>query len=129
MYGELRLPPEPVEKVNKKTGCFLKGHVPHNKGKKWSEWKDGRKQKKVKRIALQNLRPRPEIGGWNKKQCIGIDKNGRWSVFESSNDAGRKLGLDGSLIRRCCRKQKGHHQTGGIRFFWADDPQVNQYLK
>lgn len=74
MYGELRLPPEPVEKVNKKTGCFLKGHVPHNKGKKWSEWMDGRKQKKVKRIALQNLRPRPEIGGWNKNNASGSIK-------------------------------------------------------
>ena len=38
---------EPVWKgYNTVTGQFLKGHVPHNKGKKWSEWMDGRKAKK-----------------------------------------------------------------------------------
>ena len=36
-YGELRLPPV-VTHVNKQTGRYMKGHVPANKGKKWSEW-------------------------------------------------------------------------------------------
>lgn len=31
---------------NKKNGRFLKNHKPHNKGKRWSEWMDGRKKKK-----------------------------------------------------------------------------------
>ena len=29
---------------NAVTGRFLKGNTPHNKGKKWSEWMDGRKK-------------------------------------------------------------------------------------
>jgi hypothetical protein len=35
-YGELTLPPVWTG-INKQTGRFLKGHVPANKGKKWSE--------------------------------------------------------------------------------------------
>lgn len=36
-YGELTLPPVWTG-INKQTGRFLKGHVPANKGKKWSEY-------------------------------------------------------------------------------------------
>ena len=38
-YGELTLPPVWTGR-NRLTGRFLKGHVPANKGKKWSdnEW-------------------------------------------------------------------------------------------
>ena len=31
------MPPERVYK-NPVNGQFLKGHIPHNKGKKWDEW-------------------------------------------------------------------------------------------
>lgn len=51
---------------NPTNGQFLKGHIPHNKGKKWSEWMDGRKRAKVLRIAKKNLRGNPNIGGVNK---------------------------------------------------------------
>ena len=36
-YGELYLPPLRTG-VNKLNGRFTKGHVPANKGKKWSEY-------------------------------------------------------------------------------------------
>lgn len=128
MYGELYLPPE-SDHVNKKNGQFMKGHIPHNKGKKWSEWLDGRKQKKIIRIAMKNLKCNPNIGGWNKRQVIGIDKNDHWSVFESGDDAGRKFNINSRNIRRCCQTQKGNNTYYGIRFFWADDPKLNNILK
>lgn len=37
---------QPRPTRNKVTGRFLKGHVPHNKGKKWSEYMGKRAQKK-----------------------------------------------------------------------------------
>ena len=46
-------------KRNPITGRFLKGVAPHNKGKKWSDYMDGRKRNKVlkclQRIGNPNL--------------------------------------------------------------------------
>ena len=54
-------------------GRFLKGHVPHNKGKKWEEWMDMRKAKRVLRIGMKNLRKgNPDIPGWNKKKVVSV---------------------------------------------------------
>ena len=47
MSWELYIEKE-VPKRNAVNGRFLKGHVPHNKGKKWIEWMDMRKAKKIK---------------------------------------------------------------------------------
>ena len=43
MSVELWLPPT---KINPKTGCFLKGHAPANKGKTWDEYMPKRSQKR-----------------------------------------------------------------------------------
>lgn len=111
---------EPIRPIyNRMNGQFLKGHEPFNKGKKWSEWMDGRKAKKVIRIAKKNLRGRSDIGGWNKKQVIAF-KNGNFAgVFESSRDAGRKLNLFASLIRKVCRNERTH--TGGYQFYYEEN--------
>ena len=42
---ELYLPPV-LPDYNLKTGQFKKGHVPYNKGKKWSEYMTKRAQKR-----------------------------------------------------------------------------------
>lgn len=127
-YGELYIEPE-RKTTNAVTGRFLKGHVPHNKGKKWSEWMDMRKTKRVKRIAKKNLRPNMNIGGWNKRKVIAIDdKTGKWYVFESSQDAARKTGASAGLIRRCCRKANVHHHHG-LRWFWENDNEWTKFIK
>ena len=73
---------------NPHTGRFLKNSIPHNKGKSWSEWMDGRKKRKI----LKNLQHKgnPNLAGANAKTIVGV-KNGKFCVFESSEDAGRKL--------------------------------------
>ena len=53
----------PIERpqYNPTNGQFLKGHVPHNKGKKWEDYMDMRKAKRIVRIAKQNLKPNMKV--------------------------------------------------------------------
>lgn len=114
---------EPVRLTrNAINGRFLKGHVPHNKGKKWREWMDGRTARRVKRIALKNLHGRSDIGGWNARPIFALNKAGDtvgW--FASSNDAERKTGICARNIRSVL---EGKRKTaGGYRWirelsFW-----------
>jgi hypothetical protein len=104
-------------KPKPKPGRFYKGHTPHNKGKKWSEWLDGRKKRKI----LKNLTHvgRPDIGGWNEKQVVGISIDGKACVFESSKDVERKLGIESRNVRGCCEGKR--NLAGGLFFMWADN--------
>lgn len=114
---ELHIPIERPQR-NAVNGRFLKGHVPHNKGKKWSDYMDMRKVKRIKRIALQNLRPNADIGGWNKKAVVAIDDDGNiagW--FESSFDAMKKTGIHHRNIRKVCNGGRG--KAGGFRWEFA----------
>ena len=106
---------------NYQNGRFLKGHIPHNKGKKWSEWMDGRKTKKVLRIGMQNLKGRSDIGGWNARKVVAIlESDGRWWVFSSAAKAGRITGLQSRNIIRCCQGKCKH--CGRYRwFYWNED--------
>jgi hypothetical protein len=104
-------------KPKPKPGRFYKGHTPHNKGKKWSEWMDGRKQRRVRK----NLTHvgRPDIGGWNAKQVVGISIDGKACVFESSKDVERKLGIESRNVRCCCEGKR--NLAGGLFFMWAEN--------
>lgn len=103
----------PIEKPNRNpvNGQFLKGHTPHNKGKKWEDYMDMRKAKRIKRIAIGNLKHNMNIGGWNKKAVFAKDDEGNivgW--FCSSVDAQRKTGINARNIRAVCnglRKKAG----------------------
>lgn len=100
---------------NPTNGRFLKGHIPHNKGKKWSEYMDMRKAKRIKRTAMNNLRPRMDIGGWNRKAIVAIDDEGNvlgW--FSSSEDAERKTGVCARNIRSVCNGER--KKAGGFRW-------------
>lgn len=92
MATELYIEPERRYR-NAINGQFLNGNTPHNKGKKWNEWMDMRKAKRVKRIGMRNLHGRSDIGGWNARPVFAIDKEGNtvgW--FASSYDAERTTG-------------------------------------
>lgn len=67
---------------NPHTGHFLKNSIPHNKGKSWIEWMDGRKKRKI----LKNLQHKgnPNLAGANAKTIVGI-KNGKFCVFGGWN--------------------------------------------
>lgn len=111
---------EPIRPtINRMNGQFLKGHEPFNKGKKWSDYMDMRKAKRIIRIAKQNLRGRSDIGGWNKKQIVAI-KNGVFcGIFESSIHAGSVLNLISRNIRHVANGKRKH--CGGYEFYFESD--------
>lgn len=104
---------------NWQTGTFLKGHIPHNRGKKWAEWMDMRKAKKILRIGMKNLKGRSDIGGWNKKPVVAITPDGRQFYFESATDAERITGLIRRNITRCCQGKCKH--CGKFQWFYFND--------
>ena len=108
---------------SKPNGRFVKGMTPHNKGRKWSEWMDGRKARRVKRNLTHT--GNPNLPGWNKKAVAGV-KNGKVVFFESANDADRKTGITARNIRHCCAKHRKH--AGGCQWFFADDSELKLYL-
>ena len=101
------------------TGRFLKGHIPHNKGKGWSEWMDGRKAKKVLRIGMKNLKGRSDIGGWNKRPVVAVLEDGRYFYCESASKAAEITGLVRRNITHCCQGKRKH--CGRFRWFYFDD--------
>lgn len=112
---------------NFQTGTFLKGHIPHNKGKKWAEWMDMRKARKVLRIGMKNLKGRPDIGGWNKKPVVAVTADGRWFPFDSATDAARKTGLIRRNISHCCQGKRKH--CGRFRWFYFDSDEWIKLVK
>ena len=92
-------------------GRFMKGNIPHNKGKKWSEWMDGRKQRKVRKCLIHT--GNPTLAGWNKRAVIAY-KDGVSLWFESVTDAAKKLNLQRRNVQHVVQ---GHRPTcGGWRF-------------
>lgn len=136
---ELRL--EPVRFYrNPVNGRIMKGNVPHNKGKKWSEWMDGRKQRKVRRL-LKSYHGRPmrrsEFSGRPKKQIIAVTKDGRFLCFSSITKAAKWAGTYPGHIHKIVTRNKQRnlntkgkvvpeirtdHHHKGIRFYYEDDP-------
>jgi hypothetical protein len=110
----------PIERpqYNPTNGQFLKGHVPHNKGKKWEDYMDMRKAKRVIRIAKQNLKPNMNIGGWNRKAVVALDMEGNiagW--FASAMDAEKKTGICKRNINSVCNGKRKH--AGGFKWEFA----------
>ena len=110
----------PIERpqYNPTNGQFLKGHVPHNKGKKWEDYMDMRKAKRVIRIAKQNLKPNMNIGGWNKKAVVDVDMEGNvvgW--FSSGKDAEKKTGICARNINSVCNGKRKY--AGGFKWEFA----------
>lgn len=106
-YGELTLPPVRTG-FNKQNGQFLKGHVPANKGKKWSDYMGKRAQKRAmkgwKNIMSHRPKKRPDLAGRCRKQVIAVMDDGRWLLFPYVGAAAEWLGkCNSENIGRCCR--------------------------
>lgn len=121
--SELHISPKRPTR-NFMNGRFLKGHIPFNKGKKWSDYMDMRKAKKIKRIGLKNLVRNCEIAGWNAKPVVAIEGKKLIGVYSSASEAGRKTGICGRNIISCCSGKRKH--AGGYQWFWEND---NGWLK
>lgn len=110
----------PIERPNRNltTGRFLKGSIPHNKGRKASEYMTPEGLANSIRMGRKNLKPNKNLGGHNKRAVIAITDEGKivgW--FESAEDAGRKIGVRGSAIRNVCY---GYRKKAG-GFTWKYD--------
>lgn len=108
------------------TGRFLKGHTPSNKGRKWSEWMSKKSQLHAMK-GWKNLRPRMDIRGWNARPCIAVADDGRWWWFPSVSTAGNKTGIQTRNINSVCNKKRKH--AGGFRWFFDDDPDLNEIIR
>lgn len=145
-YGELTLPPV-WNGVNKQTGKFLKGHVPYNKGKKWSDYMGKRAIKRCMRgwanlDKYRNINGRADVSGRCRKQVIAVMDDGSFKVFSYAGEAAECLGGNTRNITRCClqnqrkkickndwrpHQKKGasrintDHRYNGVRYYYESD--------
>lgn len=136
MSYELYLPPEPTGR-NAVTGRFMKGHVPANKGKKWSEYLSKSKQRRCakgwKNLDLYRCKGGGPNAGRAKKQVVAVMDDGRWTVFPFVRAAAEWCGGSRENVGRCCRcnqakyanKKTGgvntDHKYKGVRFYFESD--------
>lgn len=139
---ELTLPPERPQR-DPTTGRFLPGCTPFTKGKKWADYVDGRKQRKMRRIALENLakhRPkkRPDNAVRCRKPVIAVMDDGTWHWFGAMCLAAEWVGGNQTNVRRCCRENRSgrilkgprgrptgkvntDHKYKGVRWYYESD--------
>lgn len=138
---ELYLPPE-RKSYNAKTGHFLKGHTPWNKGKKWSDYLSKRVQRRMAKgwKNLDKYRPtfRPDTAGRCRKQVIAVLDDGKWLHFSYIGSAAEWCGGLRENIGRCCRlneskavlrgphgkptgKVNTDHRYKGVRWYFESD--------
>lgn len=134
-YGELKNPTERLG-INPTNGQFLKGHVPFNKGKKWSEYMKKRAMKRSMK-GWENLRKyqpktRPDNCGRCRKAVIAVMDDGRWVWLPYIGAAGEWINGCRENVRRCCalnmktesakrRKVNTDHKYRGVRFYYESD--------
>ena len=130
--------------INHLNGRFIKGHVPFNKGKKWVDYMDMRKARKViKCLELGRMKGnRDKLHELNRIPIVGI-KDGILYPFESSIDAARILRAKGIRvnarnIRAVCReritivagREYIRRHAGGFRWFIASEVEkYKEFLK
>lgn len=112
---------------NFRNGRFLKGIIPHNKGKKWSEYLDPATAERCLRAGLKNLHGRMDIGGWNKRPVMAILDDGRYFWFESATAAAAATNLNRRNISACCAGKR--NRCGRFRWFFFDDENWTRLIK
>ena len=142
-YGELRFPTERLGH-NPINGQFLNGHVPFNKGKKWSEYMKKRAMKRSMK-GWENLRKyqpktRPDNCGRCRKAVIAVMDDGRWVWLPYIGAAGEWISGCRENVRRCCalnmktesakrRKVNTDHRYKGVRFYYECDNKWTTKIK
>lgn len=143
---ELYLPEKPTR--NTRTGRFLPGHEPHNKGVQG--WQKTLPKRTKRRIAkgwanVSKYRPknRPDNAGRCRKRVVAVTDEGKFRIFDYLGAAAVWVGGNRENVGRCCRlnmskrvckhdwrqgQPKGadrvntDHKYKGIRFYFYDDP-------
>ena len=122
---------------NRVTGRFMKGHVPANKGKKWSDYMGKRAQKRSakgwKNLDLhRNKNGRPDTARRCRKQVVAVMDDGTWRVFSYRGAAACWIGGNSENLGRCCRcnaarkvlrngKVNDDHRYKGVRWYFEKD--------
>lgn len=135
--GSLYIPTDWTH-IDPRNGRFMKGHEPHNKGKKIDEWmsKKGQRNSRKGWKNLDKHRPteRPDTAGRCRRKVVAVRNNGKYRIFDFIGAAADWLGGSRENIGRCCRNnQERHvnqktgkvntdHQYKGIRWYYATDP-------
>lgn len=144
---ELYLPPVKPER-NLRTGKFLKGHEPHNKGVAgWQKTLPKRTQRRIAKgwVNVEKYRcaSRPDTACRSRKKVVAITDDGKFRIFDYLGAAAEWVGGIRENVGRCCRSNmskreckhdwrpgqtKGagrvntDHKYLGIRFYFFDDP-------
>ena len=119
-YGELQLGPVYTGR-SVQTGRFLKGHVPANKGKKWSEYMTKRSMRRSAKgwanlDKHRNKNGRSDVAGRSRKQVVAVMDDGRWLVFPYLGAAAEWLGRGKRVnIGRCCRQNQSRRL---LKYTW-----------
>ena len=124
-YPELVLPPVIDSSRNPINGRFIKGRPSFNKGRKWTEYMN-EEQLKVAYARWEKNRTHAgnmNLGGWNKKPIIAM-RGHQYFVYDSSCDAGRRLGINARNIRYCAERKRNH--AGGLKWFYLDDINIKR---
>jgi hypothetical protein len=119
---------------NKVTGHYMKGHIPFNKSRKWSEYMSKRSQRRCARgwANIDKFRNKGACAGWNKRAVVAITEDGVFvGRFESGMSAARASGAQPRNINLCCRKMRRHagKTIDGRRLRWFyenDDRWINE---
>ena len=136
--GSLYIPTD-WTRINPRNGQFMKGHEPHNKGKKWEEYVPKKSQRRMRKgwknlDKYRNCNGRADLAGRCKKEVVAVRNNGRYHIFDFIGAAAEWLGGSRENVGRCCRcNQERHvnqktgkintdHQYKGVRFYFASDP-------
>lgn len=135
MDYELKLAPQRLT-TNPVNGQFMKGHQPHNKGKKWSEYMSKRGIKRAskgwKNLDIYRPTKRPDNCGRCRMPIIAVNDEGKWIWFSHAGDAAKLLGGNDRNIRRCCEYNRQgisdvrkvcntDHRYRGIRYYYEED--------
>lgn len=121
------------QKYDPKTGRFKKGHKPHNKGKKWSDYMSEESMEKSRATFIKNIydnrgRKRPDVAKRCSRAVLGVEPSGKPHFFEGAAQAARIVsGTMRENIRNCCQ---GKRKTcGGWTWYYADDERVADVLR
>lgn len=134
-YGELYL--EPLRTYRNPTnGRFLKGHVPANKGKKWSEFKSKKSQRRSalgwKNLELHRNKGGGPNSGRPKKPVIALTDEGDFVYFSYVDAAAKWCNGSRHNVARCCRQNEAKpvgkrgiintdHKYFGYRFYFESN--------
>lgn len=139
-YGELTLPPEWNGLSDK--GRYLKGHIPHNKGKKWGDYLTKRAMKGSakgwKNLEKYRHRERPDVFERFRKEVIAVADDGSFHYFSCLTAAAEWVGGNRRSVGRCCSQNKKRailkdsrgnltgkkntdHKYMGYRFYYEND--------